>query len=617
MRFAPQGRRRSTGGSGTDRARRATARSLAPLAVAISVVGTLASPFANAQTPAVDDDLVLRVGVVSDLITDNPWAVSAGSDWSVVTVQYDMLLKFAPEDLSPAPSLATGCEPNEDSTEWTCTLREGLRWSDGSPLTSRDVAFTYRFVIDNKIPQYKSYFPFHPVFETPDDRTLVWKAEEPTFAPDMPPWVYIVPEAVWAPYDGEGLRTIRAVENTPSIGSGPFTLTEWNPGQGWTMERNQYFWGEEPAVDRIEYRLYSNQEAMIQALRNGEVDFADGLKPSLIASVEGLENVTVQRVVSDWWLNLAFNFGGQGPDADALPALHDITVRQSIAMAIDKQAIADKVYQGTATPGDTIIRPASAYWHLDIPAEEELAYDPAAANAMLDDAGYADGDGDGIREDPETGEPLELQVPASQDTTGAVESGELIVGFLAEIGVGVELRPVSDAKMNDYWGAGNFDAYIWYWSGDPDPNYQLFVFTSEQCGAWSDGCWQDQAFDALYEEQRTVFDRTARQEVVFEAQRRAYEQVPSVVLAYPGWLQAYRSDRFSGWVPAPGADGYLLPGYNYDSLVELRPVSESVAGSSGGSGGIPGWIWLAAGVGVVAAIVVLSRRGRRRELDEA
>ncbi len=212
--------------------------------------------------------------------------------------------------------------------------------------------------------------------------------------------------------------------------------------------------------------------------------------------------MTLQHVVSDWWLNLAFNFGGQSPEADPLPALHDITVRQAIAMAIDKQAIADKVYQGTAAPGDTIIRPASAFWHLDIPAEEELAYDPEAAAAMLEEAGYVDSDDDGVREDPETGDPFELLVPASQDTGGAVEAGELIVGFLDQIGIQVELRPVSDAKMNDYWGAGNFDAYIWYWSGDPDPNYQLFVFTSEQCGAWSDGCWQDPTFDALYEEQR-------------------------------------------------------------------------------------------------------------------
>jgi peptide/nickel transport system substrate-binding protein len=586
--------------------------------LAALVAAVLVAPLARAQSssPSGVEDLVLRVGTTSDLITDNPWAVSAGSDWSVVTIQYDMLLKFASKDLGPAPSLATGCEPNEDSTEWTCTLRDDLKWSDGTPLTSRDVAFTYRFVIDNKIPQYRSYFSSDPTFETPNDTTLIWKSAEPTFAPDMPPWVYIVPEKVWSQYDGKGLRTIKSVENTPSLASGPFTLTDWNQGQGWTMERNPYFWGEQPALDRIEFRLYSNQEAMIQALRNGEIDMADGLKPSLIASIDGIDDITVQHVVSDWWLNLAFNFGGQGPDADALPALHDHVVREAIAMAIDKQAISDKVYQGTATPGDTIIRPASAYWHLDIPAEDEIPFDIPGANDLLEQAGYVDTDGDDIREDPQTGEPLQMLIPASQDTTGAVEAGELIVGYLQQIGIDVDLRPVTDAKMNDYWGAGNFDAYIWYWSGDPDPNYQLFVFTSDQCGSWSDGCWKDPEFDALYEEQRHVFDRADRQVVVKEAQQRVYDEIPGVVLAYPGWLQAYRNDRFTGWVPAPGANGYLLPGYNYDSLIELRPMNDSVAGGSG-SGGVPGWLWLAV-IGVIAvAGVALARRGRRRELDEA
>ena len=161
------------------------------------------------------------------------------------------------------------------------------------------------------------------------------------------------------------------------------------------MERNPYFWGPEPTDRPDRVPLYSNQEAMIQALRNGEIDVADGFEAVAGASIEGIDDVTVQKVVSDWWLNLAFNFGGQGPDADPLPALHDLTCAQAIAMAIDKQAIVDKVYQGTATTGDTIIRPASAYWHLDIPADEEIPFDPAAAAAMLDEAGYADTDGDG------------------------------------------------------------------------------------------------------------------------------------------------------------------------------------------------------------------------------
>jgi peptide/nickel transport system substrate-binding protein len=610
------GRDGTRSSAGRRRGRRARSV-VSSLAAATAAAVLVAGPGASAQTDApADGDVVLRIGTTTDLITANPWGVSAGSDWTVATAQYDMLLRFSSEDLSPAPSLATGCEPNEERTEWTCTLRDGLRWSDGSPLTSRDVAFTYRFVIDHKIPAYRSYFTSDTTFSTPDDHTLIWRSPEPTFAPAMPPYVYIVPEAVWAPYVGKSLREIRAEPNVPTIASGPFTLTERTEGQGWTMERNPHFWGDEPVVDRLEFRLYSNQEAMIQALRNGEVDFVDGLEPSLIASVEGLPNVTVQKTVSDWWLNLAFNFGGQGPDADPLRALHDIAVRRAITMAIDKQAIADKVYHGIAVPGDTIIRPASAYWHLDIPADEELPYDPEGARALLDEAGYVDVDDDGVREDPSTGEPLEMLVPASQDTTGAVEAGQLIVGFLREIGIEVNLRPVSDAKMGDYWGAGNFDAYIWYWSGDPDPDYQLFVFTSDQCGSWSDGCWKDPAFDRLYRDQRTTFDREARRAIVFEAQRRVYEQMPGVVLAYPGTIQAYRDDRFTGWIPHPGDRGYLLPSYNYESLIAVRPVSASTATASASSG-IPAWIWLAAVGVVVVGGALLVRRGRRRELEEA
>jgi peptide/nickel transport system substrate-binding protein len=526
-----------------------------------------------------------------------------------------MLLSFSSKDLTAAPGLATGCDHNADYTTWTCQIRPDLKWSDGQPLTSEDIAFTYRFVIDNNIPQYKSYFPSDPTFETPNPTTFIWKAKAPTFAPEMPPWVYIVPEHIWAPYDGKDLKTIRDVSQTPAVGSGPFTLTSWTPGQGFVMSRNPYYWGPTPALDRIEYQVYTNQEAMIQALKNGEIDALDGLQPSLINSVQGSPNITLQKVVSDWWLNLAFNFGGQpGSTYTPLPALHDLVVRKAIEMAIDKNAIVQKVYEAAATPGDTIVRPASAYWHLDIPADKEFQYNPSEAAQMLQEAGYVDTNGDGIREDPKSGQPLEMRIPASTDTTGAEQAGELIVGYLKQIGIKVDLLPATDAKMNDYWGSGNFDAYIWYWSGDPDPNYQLFVFTSAQCGSWSDGCWKDPHFDKLYEEQHTEMNQTKRQAIVKEAQQYEYDQVPGVVLAYPNWLEAYRTDRFTGWVGQPGADGYVLPTYNYDTWLYLHPIGET---SSSSSSGLPGWIWLIAAVVIVGVVVLVMRRGRKIEPDEA
>jgi peptide/nickel transport system substrate-binding protein len=282
-------------------------------------------------------------------------------------------------------------------------------------------------------------------------------------------------------------------------------------------------------------------------------------------------------------------------------------------MAIDKQAIVDKVYLGTATPGDTVVRPASAFWHLDIPTDQEFGYDPAVASQMLDDAGYVDTNGDGIREDPKTGDPLQLDVPASEDTTGAVEAGQLIAGYLKDIGIGMKLEPVTDAKMNDFWASGDFDAYIWYWSGDPDPDYQLSIFTSAQCGGWSDGCWKDPRYDRLYEKQRATMDRNARLKIVQEAERYLYDHVPGIVLAYPSTIEAYRNDRFTGWVPAPGVHGYLLPGYNYDSLVHVHPVTGSTGTPA--SPGLPLGVW---GIATAAVLVlgagVLMRR--RRAIDE-
>ena len=85
-------------------------------------------------------------------------------------------------------------------------------WSDGTPLTSEDVAFSYRFVLDNSMTVYKSYLPFNPTFETPDDRTLIWRSEEPTFAPDLPPWIYIVPKHIWKDYDGKDKKEAKPAD---------------------------------------------------------------------------------------------------------------------------------------------------------------------------------------------------------------------------------------------------------------------------------------------------------------------------------------------------------------------------------------------------------------------
>jgi len=141
--------------------------------VALSGIGSVVSTAGAADTA---EGSVLRVGVPNDLTTANPFSLRSGSDWNVATIQYDMMLQFGDDDLSPQPGLAEECKPNDDLTEWTCTFREGVQWSDGEPFTARDVAFTYELVIDQEISTYAQYFTDGTTFETPDDATLTCKS---------------------------------------------------------------------------------------------------------------------------------------------------------------------------------------------------------------------------------------------------------------------------------------------------------------------------------------------------------------------------------------------------------------------------------------------------------
>ncbi|HUV47355.1 MAG TPA: ABC transporter substrate-binding protein, partial [Actinomycetes bacterium] len=111
-------------------------------ALAAVLVATLGLPLAAATAEDSAEPSVLRVGVPNDLTSANPLSLRSGSDWNVATTQYDMMWMFGNDDLSAQPGLAEGCESNEDKTEWTCTFRDDVLWSDGKPMTSRDVAFT-------------------------------------------------------------------------------------------------------------------------------------------------------------------------------------------------------------------------------------------------------------------------------------------------------------------------------------------------------------------------------------------------------------------------------------------------------------------------------------------
>jgi peptide/nickel transport system substrate-binding protein len=566
----------------------------------------------EASSPA--KKIVFTVGTTSDIVSPNPFKACCGSEYEMMFMNYDLLFNFSPTDLSPSPGLASSYTHSDDYKTWTFTIRSGVKWSDGVPLTAADVAFTFNFIIKNDLGSFNDYFPYSPKITAPDATTVVWKSPKPTFAPTVPPWVYIVPEHIWGKFDGTDEKTIKEFPNVPAVGSGPFHLVEWKEGQFWRMEANKDYWGGSPTIDEVVFKVYSNQEAMVQALKSGEIDFADALLPSLFQSLKGEPNIATHVGPAGYFDNLAYNFGGQGPNATNLPALQDVTVRQAIAYAIDRQQIVQKLMLGNGTPGQGVTLPGGR-WYWQPPAGEEYTFDPAKANQILDDAGYKDTNGDGIRNDPKTGDELEMDVLTIQDLTYSSGEGKLIQGWLKDIGIQVNLKPVSSSKGYSLWADGDFDAYIWDWGGDPDPDFILSIFTTHSCLEWSDGCYSNASYDKMYEHQKSIFNFTDRKAYIDQMQQLLYEQQPELILAYENDLQAYRTDTFTGYVPVPkGPNGYLLFGWGPESYINLHPVQGAAAASSSSSGVSTGvWLGIAAAIVVIAGAVILIRRGRGEE----
>ena len=581
-------------------------------------MGSVTVGVAHAQSASTSAEKVtLRVGIPGDMVAPIPFKACCGYEYEMLFNAFDMLFNFKPADLTPAPGLAESCEPDATNKVWTCKIRSGVMWSDGQPLTSKDIAFTYRFILDNHLASFSDYLPFNPTFETPDDTTLIWKSEKPTFAPTVPPWVPIVPEHIWSQYDGMDAKEIKAVDplaDGPMVSSGPFQLTEWKPGEFFTMEANKGYWGGSPTIDEIVYQVFDNQEAMVQALKGGQIDFADDLNPTLFNALQGQDNIATNAAAPSTFTNFAWNFGSSDMPHDTHnPALEDLAVRQAVEYGTNRQAIVDSVYQGDAIVGTTVTLPSSP-WHYEPPPEDLYTFDPAKSQQLLDDAGYVDTDGDGIREDPKGGQPLEFNVLTLNNQVGSNDIGKLMQGWLKDIGIQLNLVPVSESKAYAVWADGDYDAYIWGWGGDPDPDFILSIFTTHQCLSWSDGCYSDTSYDEMYSEQQTIFDREERNAFIDGMQQFLYEQSPEMVLVYPQYLQAYRTDAFTGYVPTPTEGGALLFGWGPYSYINMKPVEGGTAGASSG-GGSNTLLYLGLGAVLIVGLVFLASRRRRSDED--
>jgi len=601
---------------------RKTGKRAALLAAAIAVATAALAIPAIAQDSESGDGTeegtskVLRIGWGQDPQTLNPFFGLDEEAYTIWAITWDLLVNFAPEDLSPAPGIAESWEVSEDGRTVTFKLDPERVWSDGEPITSEDVKFSLE-VLGEEGDLFTSYTNNVTSIETPDDETVVIETKAPDARIVGGLFIYMLPEHIWGEVPLEEVTKTYQPE-LPMVGSGPFVVAEFERNRILRLERNPNWAGDEPEFDEIHFIRFGTEDAVERALQLGEIDMDIEVQPTTFERLGGEPNIETLRSSSPSYTELAFNLCPADicPDAEFNPAIQDKTVRQAIAYSIDRERIVEISSLGTSFVANGIL--PSFYKSFYETPELDYPQDIELANEMLDDAGWEDG-GDGFR--TKDGEELSFDLYVRSESQSDIQAARLIAEMAAEIGVEFNVQVVGVGKLTeltvrevDGEPAPAFDSFVWGWGGDPyDPSFLLSLFTTGEIGSASDAFYSNPEYDRLFEEQSGEFDPEARKEIVQEMVAITQEDLPYIVLTEDPNLAAYRTDTLTNVDPAcPADDGDpICEQVTYVPLLSIAPAGSDGDGDTDGGGGGTVVIIAAAAV-ALGALAFLASRLRRR-----
>ncbi len=591
--------------------------SLAVLAVAMlclpaGPVGALAASPSPAAAP-----VAYKIGINQDYDGMNPFSSWSSISWECFRLGYDFLTWYD-KDYEPAPDLATGWETSADGRTWTFHIREGMTWHDGEPLTARDIAFTYNLILDTQHWAYVQYLTGVTSVTAPDDATVVIATRKPN-AGMLALYIPILPEHIWKKADPDNLDSFK---NAPFVGSGPFRVTELKKSKWVKIEANKRYpvaLGGPPTVDEVYYVISQNTDSMIEDYKAGSLDAIVDFPATYEKVLAAVPGTTAVAAPAIGFHELAFNCW-KSPKSKGDPLLRDVAIRQAVHWAIDKEALNATSMAGQAVPGTSLISTAQGEWHWDVPKADQYSYDPEKAKQILEDAGYSDADGDGVRENA-AGKKLEFRIVALNEYPEDQAAARMIVSWCRDVGIKLDLDQKDEGAFGDeVYDNADYDLFVWSWGGDIDPGFMLSTFTTKQILNWGDSQYSNPEYDRLFVRQAEALDpahpddTSRRKATTDEMQKILYRDNPYIVLWYNVNLQAFRSDAWSGYLQVPAGDGAPFWNYMRTSYIDLKPIKVGEEKP----GGAPAWVWavVAAGLVVVAAAVVLVRR-RPRAVEDA
>lgn len=550
--------------------------------------------------------VTLTVGTTQDLDASNPFNTELVVGYEVFQLTYNLLTEFD-KDTNPAEGFADSWERFPDRVEFH--IRDGMQWSDGEPATAEDACYSWGLAMDaiaaeTDLGYLSSGLSDAAItkVECPDASTLIAYTTDQSdriFQIYMP----ILPEHIWGEFDYETI--VEEGFDAPLVGTGPYTLAEWQTGQFARFVRNENFWGQQGFADEVVIRFFADQgDTMVQALRAGELDYAAGVNADQFKQLQTDPLYTAVAGAANGWTQLAFNTYGQydgktieggGPSTKALL---DPKFRDALGYAVDKDQLVERVLGGFGDKGDTVVPPILQEWH--VTPDTPRTFDIELAKQKLLDAGYPL-DAEGRRLDKE-GEPITLRLyhPNTDDAYGT--SAAFIKEWYGQLGIGVEVASYDSDTLTEILlppeaGEGytaDYDIELWGWSGSPDPNGLLIIFRCDQIGNLSDSQYCNPEYDRLYDLQSTQSGED-RKATLAQMQNLIYDEAVYDVLFYDANLHVYRNDRFAGWqnMPSNGTPFFTYGVLNYTLLTDANaeptpgPTPTGGAPATGGPAATP------------------------------